>query len=114
MKGLSRLLAIFLFPLVLPVLGAPRRNIVFVIADDHGPDAGCYGNQVIKTPNLDRLASEGVRFTNAYCTTASCSASRSGTPERAPQPSQRTIRPSARLPQLPHQDDRSVSTGLIG
>ncbi len=77
MKGLSRLLAILLFPLVLPVLGASRRNIVFVIADDHGPDAGCYGNQVIKTPNLDRLASEGVRFTNAYCTTASCSASRS-------------------------------------
>ena len=77
MKGLSRLLAILLFPLVLPVLGAPRRNIVVVIADDHGPDAGCYGNKVIKTPSLDRLASEGVRFTNAYCTTASCSASRS-------------------------------------
>ena len=38
---------------------------------------GCYGNKVIKTPNLDQLAAEGVRFTNACCTTASCSASRS-------------------------------------
>ena len=38
---------------------------------------GCYGNPVIKTPNLDKLASDGVRFTHAFCTTASCSASRS-------------------------------------
>jgi N-sulfoglucosamine sulfohydrolase len=38
---------------------------------------GCYGHSVIKTPNIDGLAAEGVRFTNAFCTTASCSASRS-------------------------------------
>lgn len=57
---------------------APRRaNIVFVIADDHGQDAGCYGNPVVRTPNLDRLAKEGTRYVNAFCTTASCSASRS-------------------------------------
>lgn len=55
-----------------------RPNIVMVVADDHGSgDLGCYGNPAIQTPNLDRLASEGVRFTNAYCTTASCTASRS-------------------------------------
>ncbi|GEO07456.1 heparan N-sulfatase [Adhaeribacter aerolatus] len=48
------------------------------MADDHGTDAlGCYGNPVIQTPNLDKLAAEGVRFTNAFCTTASCSPSRS-------------------------------------
>ncbi|KPL10585.1 hypothetical protein AMJ85_05500 [candidate division BRC1 bacterium SM23_51] len=53
-------------------------SVMLLIADDHGLDAlGCYGNDVIQTPNLDRLASEGVRFTQAYCTTASCSASRS-------------------------------------
>jgi N-sulfoglucosamine sulfohydrolase len=58
--------------------GTKRRNIVLIVSDDHGLDAlGCYGNKVIKTPNLDQLASEGVRFTNAFCTTASCSASRS-------------------------------------
>ena len=55
-----------------------RPNIILIVADDHGRgDLGCYGNPVIKTPNLDALASEGVRFTNAFCTTASCSASRS-------------------------------------
>ena len=55
-----------------------RPNVVLIVADDHGREAvGCYGNPVIKTPGLDSLASEGVRFTHAFCTTASCSASRS-------------------------------------
>ena len=55
-----------------------RPNIILFVSDDHGTDAlGCYGNTVIKTPNLDKLAAEGVRFTNAYCTSASCAASRS-------------------------------------
>jgi len=55
-----------------------RPNVVLIVSDDHGLETlGCYGNPVIKTPNLDALAAEGVRFTNAFCTTASCSASRS-------------------------------------
>jgi N-sulfoglucosamine sulfohydrolase len=55
-----------------------KRNVLLYVVDDQGStDAGCYGNPVIKTPGLDRLAREGVRFTNAFCTTASCSASRS-------------------------------------
>jgi len=53
------------------------RSVMVVIGDDHSPVAGCYGNPVISTPNLDRLAREGIRFTHAFCTTASCSASRS-------------------------------------
>ncbi|MBM4028168.1 MAG: sulfatase [Planctomycetes bacterium] len=58
--------------------GSRRPNIVLIVSDDHGRgDLGCYGHPVIRTPNLDRLAAEGVRFTNAFCTTASCSASRS-------------------------------------
>ncbi len=49
-----------------------------IVADDHGTDAlGCYGNPVIKTPHLDALAREGIRFTSAFCTSASCSPSRS-------------------------------------
>ena len=52
-------------------------NIVLFVTDDQSPDAGAYGNQVIKTPNLDALAADGVVFDNAFCTTASCSASRS-------------------------------------
>lgn len=57
---------------------AERPNIVLIVSDDHGTDAlGCYGNPVIKTPGLDALAADGALFTNANCTTASCSPSRS-------------------------------------
>jgi N-sulfoglucosamine sulfohydrolase len=52
-------------------------NIVLIVADDHGQDTGAYGNPVIRTPNLDRLAAEGTMFSYAFATTASCSASRS-------------------------------------
>ena len=58
-------------------VSAAPRNVVLFVTDDQSPDAGCYGNSVIKTPHLDRLAKDGVRFTQAFCTTASCSASRS-------------------------------------
>jgi len=55
-----------------------RPNILLYVVDDQGSDdAGCLGNPVIKTPGLDALAREGVIFTNAFCTTASCAASRS-------------------------------------
>ncbi|VGO20512.1 sulfatase family protein [Pontiella sulfatireligans] len=55
-----------------------QPNIILFVTDDHGLDAlGCYGNPVIKTPNMDQLAADGVRFTRAYCTSASCAASRS-------------------------------------
>ncbi|RRA99914.1 sulfatase family protein [Larkinella rosea] len=55
-----------------------RPNIVLIVADDHGREAvGCYGNPVVKTPHIDQLAAEGTRFSNAFCTTASCSPSRS-------------------------------------
>jgi N-sulfoglucosamine sulfohydrolase len=53
-------------------------NIVLIVADDLGREAlGCYGNKVIKTPNIDSLAEDGVKFENSFCTTASCAASRS-------------------------------------
>ncbi|MBD2751427.1 sulfatase family protein [Spirosoma validum] len=55
-----------------------RPNIVLIVADDHGREAvGCYGNTAIRTPNIDKLAADGTRFSNAFCTTASCSPSRS-------------------------------------
>jgi N-sulfoglucosamine sulfohydrolase len=56
---------------------ARRPNILLLIADDLGLHTGAYGDAVARTPNLDRLANEGVRFTHAFCTSASCSASRS-------------------------------------
>ena len=48
-----------------------------IVADDHGQDMGAYGTPVIRTPSLDRLASEGTLFRHAFATTASCSPSRS-------------------------------------
>jgi N-sulfoglucosamine sulfohydrolase len=58
--------------------GAGKMNVLLIISDDHGTDAlGCYGNTVIHTQALDNLAADGIRFTNAFCTSASCSASRS-------------------------------------
>ena len=55
-----------------------RPNIVLIVADDHGREAvGCYGNKAVRTPHIDRLAAEGTRFSNAFCTVASCSPSRS-------------------------------------
>lgn len=52
-------------------------NIVFLFSDDQSvPDLGSYGNQVIQTPNLDQLASEGIRFNRAYATSSQCSPSR--------------------------------------
>lgn len=56
---------------------AAERNILFFITDDQSPDGGCYGSPVLKTPHLDALAADGTRFTHAFATTASCSASRS-------------------------------------
>ena len=61
-------------------LGADVRNpnIVFILADDLGyGDLGCYGQRQIRTPNIDRLATQGMRFTDAYAGCTVCAPSRS-------------------------------------
>ena len=66
------------FPLFLSAQDNQRPNIILIVSDDHGTDAlGSYGNSVIKTPALDNLAKDGVQFNNAFCTSSSCSPSRS-------------------------------------
>ncbi|MCC6125069.1 MAG: sulfatase [Pirellulales bacterium] len=57
---------------------APTRpNILYIMADDHGYQAlSCYGSKIIQTPNLDRLAKEGMRFDNCFCTNSICGPSR--------------------------------------
>src|SRR5262245_5949988 len=55
----------------------PPPNIVWIIADDMSPDTGAYGANGLKTPNLDRMAAEGRRYTRAYSTAPVCSSSRS-------------------------------------
>src|SRR6185436_777008 len=56
---------------------SPRPNIIVIFTDDHAKKAvSCYGGTLIKTPNIDRLAAEGVRFENAFVTNALCGPSR--------------------------------------
>jgi arylsulfatase A-like enzyme len=54
-----------------------RPNVILFIGDDIGwNDFGCYGHRTIRTPNVDKMAAEGLRFTNAFLTASSCSPSR--------------------------------------
>lgn len=56
---------------------APPPNVLFILCDDIRPAAvGCYGSAHVKTPRIDALAADGVRFANAFCTTSLCSPSR--------------------------------------
>ena len=57
---------------------APKRpNILWLVGENIDLDLGCYGEQLVRTPNLDRLASEGVRYTRVFCTSPVCAPSRS-------------------------------------
>src|SRR6266508_3677236 len=59
-----------------PAISAPP-NIVLIVSDDQGySDLGCIGQKEIQTPNLDRIAAEGVRLTNFYVTWPACTPSR--------------------------------------
>src|SRR5690554_1737463 len=54
-----------------------KSNVVFILSDDQGEWAmGCSGNKEIFTPNLDRIAAEGTRFTNFFCASPVCSPAR--------------------------------------
>ena len=55
---------------------ASQMNVLFIMADDMRPELGCYGVDVVKTPNMDRLAASGVLFQNAYCNIPVSGASR--------------------------------------
>lgn len=76
MKALLSLVAVVLTSL--PSIAADRPpNIVFILADDLGCfECGCYGQKKIRTPNIDRLAAEGIRFTQAYSGSPVCAPSR--------------------------------------
>ena len=54
-----------------------RPNIVWILGDDLGPELGCNGHPLVSTPNVDRLAAEGVRFTHCFTTAPVCSPARS-------------------------------------
>lgn len=71
----SILLLLALQLLALGSTAAPP-NILLIVSEDNGPELGCYGDPHARTPNLDRLASEGIRFDRAFVPQAGCSQSR--------------------------------------
>jgi arylsulfatase A-like enzyme len=97
----------------------PRTNVVLIVADDLGwADLGCYGSRFHRTPNLDRMAAEGMRFAQAYAACPVCSPSRAALmtgkwparlhltdwlPGRADRPDQKLLRPEIRQ-QLPLEE----------
>jgi arylsulfatase A-like enzyme len=77
MKSLGFAAAAVMVPAKLRAAEAKLPNIVVIYADDLGyGDVGCYGATKVETPNIDRLASEGLRFTNAHSPSATCTPSR--------------------------------------
>ena len=71
------LLVVVLLSMTALAGAADRPNILWLIAEDFGPELGCYGYPGVKTPHLDSLADEGMRFQNAFTVTPVCSTSRS-------------------------------------
>ena len=71
-------LALIALTITFPVVAAAAKpNIIFILSDDLAQgDLGCYGQKLIQTPHLDRMAREGTRFTQAYCGTSVCAPSR--------------------------------------
>ena len=138
MTSPSRPLFVALFALGLAVCAAPvfaaaaapaRPNIIFIVADDLGyGEPGCYGGTEIPTPHLDRLASGGVRFTQAYVTASYCAPSRAalltgryqtrfgyeGNPTGALNADPRTGLPLAQRTLADHLRAAGYATGLVG
>ena len=74
---MKRFIALLLLSLAPVLLGAKKPNIIFIMADDLGwTELGSYGQKIIKTPYLDQLALEGMRFTSSYSGNAVCAPSR--------------------------------------
>src|SRR4051812_9714429 len=76
-QRLLPVLAIFTLAATASAENAPKPNIIIILADDLGyGDLTCYGNPSIRTPNLDRMAREGMRFTDFYVAAEVCTPSR--------------------------------------
>jgi len=98
-----------------------RPNIIFILADDLGyGDLGCYGQKVIQTPNLDRMATEGARFTDCYAGSTVCAPSRCALMTGL-HTGHCTVRGNALVPLLPEDvtvaellKQAGYATGIVG
>ncbi len=115
-------ICIFIAVAIQPAIGKSleRPNLVLIVADDLGwSDVGCYGGDLVETPHLDRLAGQGVRFTDAYAMSV-CSPSRAAllTGKHAARlkitiwsegalqgPANRPLEQAKSLPDLPHSEE---------
>lgn len=132
-RSVPRMIRILALSLVLLTVSSPfaaatqQPNIIWVMADDLGMgDLGCFGQKKIKTPNLDRMAAEGTRFTSAYCGTSVCAPSRASLMTglhmgHCPIRANREVQPEGQMP-LPKENPTvaellkkaGYATGLFG
>ena len=124
---MTRSILLLLVLSVMPCLSAgaaepaARPNFVFILADDLGyGDLGCYGQKRIRTPNIDRLAAEGVRFTSCYAGSTVCAPSRC-TLITGMHTGHCRVRSNARVPLLPEDvtvaevlKSAGYATGIVG
>lgn len=112
-----------IFTLAIPsIRAAAKLNVLLITSEDNGPDLGCYGDPYVRTPNIDRLAAQGVRFDRAFVPTASCSESRAALltglyPHQNGQIGLATHhhRMFGKIPNIAsHLKQRGYRTGLIG
>ncbi|MBG88996.1 MAG: sulfatase, partial [Verrucomicrobiales bacterium] len=104
------------------IRASEKLSVLLITSEDNGPDLSCYGNPFVRTPNIDRLAAQGVRFDRAFVPTASCSESRAALltglyPHQNGQIGLATHhhRMFGKIPNIAsHLKQRGYRTGLIG
>ena len=75
-RPLFIILSVFLMAVACTPAQQKKKNVLFIIADDLNDNIGAYGHYLAKTPNIDRLAEEGMQFNQAFCNFPLCGPSR--------------------------------------